>query len=294
MIKDETIRNDLYRLRWLLRYINSNFLISQFLNKITSKHPFYDISSIIWLFAAIGVYLIGFEHFFMVSINLASAILLKLMIQSKQPVEYDKRFKPLTNVSDSNYGLPSLECHMGIVILYHISYHYNYYLLYVVNSIIVFVIGLSRIYSRSRFPSQVVCSWATGIIGLILVEMVYIKMNVKGLCTHHQILYISLCMVVFLINFTMSIESNDSQLVGIKRNEYISVIRNIMETPVTNSYAFSNARQMEGMERMAGAEKQPQGRQDMKHDSFYYLQKTMEKREKIRKQQLQQAMKDSK
>lgn len=293
MIKDDTIRNDLYRLRWLLHCISSNVLISQFMNKITSKHPFYDISSIIWLFASIGVYLIGFEHFFMVSINLALVIILKFMIQSKQPVEYDKRLRPLTNISDSNYGLPSLECHMGIVILYHISYHYNYNLLYFMNTIIVFVIGLSRIYSRSRFPFQIVCSWATGIIGLILVEIVYLKMDLKNLCTHHQFLFISVCMILFLINFTMSIENNDSQLLGIKRKEYISVIRNIMEMPVTNSYAFSNARQMEGMERMAGAEKQTQGRQDMKHDSFYYLQKTMEKRDKIRKQQLQQAMKES-
>lgn len=292
MAKDQLIRNDLYRLRWLLHYINSSTSISQFLNQITSKHPFHDISSIIWLFASIGVYLIGFKHFFIVSINLVLVTFLKFAIQSKQPVEYDKRLRPLTNISD-NYGLPSLECHMGVVILFHISYHYNYYLLYLLNSMIVFVIGLSRIYSRSRFPFQIICSWATGIIGLIVAEIIYNTMDYKNLCTHHRVMFISVCILLLLINLTMSIENNDSQLLGVKRNEYISVIRNIIETPVTNSYAFSNLKQKEGMERMAGAEKQSQGRQDMKHDSFYYLQKTMEKREKVRKQNFQQSMTES-
>ena len=67
-------------------------------------------------------------------------------------------------------------------------------------------------------------------------------------------------------------ESNDSTVTGLKRDEYVSVIRGIMSTPVTNSYGFSNLKQNEGME-------PSNGRQDMKHDSFYYLQKTMEKRQ---------------
>ena len=80
-------------------------------------------------------------------------------------------------------------------------------------------------------------------------------------------------MVIFLINLALSVESNDSTITGLKRNEYITVIRGIMSTPVTNSYGFSNLKPND--DRLDTSN----GRQDMKHDSFYYLQKTMEKRQ---------------
>jgi hypothetical protein len=83
--------------------------------------------------------------------------------------------------------------------------------------------------------------------------------------------------VIYLINLAISIENNDSEITGLKRNEYISVIRDIMATPVTNSYGFSSLSHPDDSAGRLTANNN--GRQDMKHDSFYYLQKTMERRQ---------------
>jgi membrane-associated phospholipid phosphatase len=39
------------------------------------------------------------------------------------------------------------------------------------------LIGLSRVYSLSRFPHQVIASYGTGFIGLVIAEMVYTRLQ---------------------------------------------------------------------------------------------------------------------
>ena len=125
MKSNNDIKKELYRLRYFIEYIRSKPKLEQFLHRVTSKHPWYDISSIIWIVSLVATIFIGFQHFFIISINLVAAVILRSIIQSKQPVEYDRKFKPTTNISESSYGLPSIESYMSVVIFLNIAYYYK-------------------------------------------------------------------------------------------------------------------------------------------------------------------------
>jgi hypothetical protein len=66
---------------------------------------------------------------------------------------------------------PSLESHMSVVILGHFCMFYNFILVFPFAVAVTFVIGVSRVYSRSRFPHQIVGSWLTGLLGLVKTSM---------------------------------------------------------------------------------------------------------------------------
>ena len=68
---------------------------------------------------------------------------------------------------DNMFRFPSIESHMSVVILGHFCMFYNFILVFPLAAIVTFVIGLSRVYSRSRFPHQIVASWLTGLLGLV-------------------------------------------------------------------------------------------------------------------------------
>jgi membrane-associated phospholipid phosphatase len=42
------------------------------------------------------------------------------------------------------------------------------------------IIGFSRVYSRARFPHQIVGSWLTGLVGLLLSMHCCEKMDIRG------------------------------------------------------------------------------------------------------------------
>ncbi len=104
VINDETIQNDMKRMRLIIDYIRLNPQLDQFLNSIISPHPWKDISSVIWIFSTLGVITIGFEHFFIVILNLAIVVLFRNIFQSKQPVEYDRHLRPRTDSNEISFG----------------------------------------------------------------------------------------------------------------------------------------------------------------------------------------------
>jgi hypothetical protein len=50
----------------------------------------------------------------------------------------------------------------------HLFLSFKSILLLPVGLLVIFIIGFSRVYSRSRFPHQIVGSWMFGFIGLVL------------------------------------------------------------------------------------------------------------------------------
>jgi len=57
---------------------------------------------------------------------------------------------------------------MSVVIIGHLLMCYPSVVGLVVGLPTVFVIGFSRVYSRSRFPHQIVGSWFLGVLGLLI------------------------------------------------------------------------------------------------------------------------------
>jgi membrane-associated phospholipid phosphatase len=109
-----------------------------------------------------------------------------LIIQAKRPYEYDLNLKPTTDLHPDSYAyalfalfefilsfffffrFPSLESYMAVVIMGHLFFHLNNIYFLPIALSVVALVGLSRIYSRSRFPHQIIGSYIFGFGGLIV------------------------------------------------------------------------------------------------------------------------------
>lgn len=55
---------------------------------------------------------------------------------------------------------------MSVVIIGHLCIYHSLFLLFPLGTLLILVIGMSRVYSRARFPHQIIGSWITGALGL--------------------------------------------------------------------------------------------------------------------------------
>ncbi len=303
------IQDWVYRRRWL----------DSRMSKIVSKYPMYDIGMVIWLMAVIGVYEIGKRHFWVVTTNLVTSFVLRKLIAAKRPVEYDNRLQPTTDVHPDSYGFPSLESHMGVVIVGHIFLRTRSWIFLPFGIAVVLLVGFSRVYSRSRFPHQVVASWISGIFGLIggIHYCEILNGGFHALNEFSHGVYLALAIAIFLVNFFINVENNDSRVAWIPKDEYMRVILSIMGTSGEQGEghertgAFRNADDVfmdsadtpllsssrtdgTGVETPRGAAMRRAqlkaskngdrlgpnggGRQQAKRDSFHFLQRTLQAR----------------
>lgn len=56
---------------------------------------------------------------------------------------------------------------MSVVVLGHLLVVWRSLLFLPVALLVVLLVGFTRVYSRSRFPHQVVGSWLLGVVGLV-------------------------------------------------------------------------------------------------------------------------------
>jgi len=200
------------------------------MSKIINKHPWQDISTVIWLFFGIGLYEIGSRHFFIVMMNLGFAFCIRKLIAAKRPVEYDIRLQPLTDISAESYGFPSLESYMSVVIFGHMCFSFKTIFFIPLAIPIVLVVGFSRIYSRARFPHQIFGSWILGFVGLMVFSEVYDRTGIHKMDRYEHGYQVGFIIVILLANFGLSIEANESRLLGIPKKEFIRVMQDILNS----------------------------------------------------------------
>lgn len=291
------IQDFVYRRRW----------IDKRMAKIVSKYPYYDIGLLIWLIFMVGVFEIGKRHFWVVGVNLGASFVLRKLIGAKRPVEVDIRLQPTTDIHPDSYGLPSLESYMSVVIVGHIFLRTGSWAFLPFGILVTLLIGFSRVYSRARFPHQIVASWGLGFVGLVI-GIHYCEVMNGGFHGMHEFGHwtcFGVAVAVFLINLFMNMENNDSRLGGIPKEEYMRVLTGIMGSSgeqgsdtsyrnTTEDAAFMDATdgpssppsggsvnaRGEAM-RQAQANSMRDGlgrRRQPKRDSFYFLQRTLEAR----------------
>ena len=163
---EDVVKKDLELLWSIQEYCYRTPWLNDIMTKIISKNPLKDICILVWIFFAIGILEIGSYHFWVASTNLVAAFVANRLIEAKRPVEYDIRLQQLTDRNAESYGFPSLESHMSVVIMGHLFLSFKSLLLLPLGLAVVFIVGFSRIYSRSRFPHQIVGSWLSGFVGL--------------------------------------------------------------------------------------------------------------------------------
>jgi len=284
------IRNDMQLMRSIRNYCASNVDVDSVMRSIVSKNPFNDIVLILYFFVALGIYDIGRRHFWLVVLNLSVSFLLRKVIEAKRPVEYDRTLQPMTDTGAESYGFPSLESHMAVVILGHYCVHYKSVLLFVAAIALIALIGFSRVYSRSRFPHQIVGSWLTGLIGL------YAGLHCCDMFGFHLMKHGNhICCVIavvasLLCNFALNVENNDSRVIGVPKSEFIRVISGIINASNAEEGGKSRAGGGEDeiimgqgsdptrlkMERDAARTRKGER---VKRDSFFFMQRAIEQRD---------------
>lgn len=296
------------KLLWAIQdYVFRRRWIDKRMAKIVSKYPYYDIGLLIWLVSVVGVFEIGKRHFWVVGINLGACFVLRKLVAAKRPVEVDIRLQPTTDIHPDSYGLPSIESYMSVVIVGHIFLRTGSWLFLPFGVIVTLLIGFSRVYSRARFPHQIVASWALGFVGLV-VGIHYCEVMNGGFHGMHEFGHwtcFGVAVAVFLINLAMNMENNDSRLGGIPKEEYMRVLTGIMGSSGEQGdgsgarndredAAFMDATDGPSSSRSGGpstprgeAMRQAQAnsmrdglgrRRQPKRDSFYFLQRTLEAR----------------
>jgi membrane-associated phospholipid phosphatase len=294
----ELIRKDLVLLWKIQDYVYNWPSLDVGMAKIVSKWPWKDICTVIWLFCTIGTIEFKGRHFFLVIMNLAACFIARKLIAAKRPVEYDIRLQPLTDLGEESYGFPSIESYMSVVImldLTHLIKPFAFKLLFFILALVViFLVGFSRIYTRSRFPHQVAGSWILGFIGLILSIPCCESMNLHQLSHGHHWYCVAIVTVPIMVNFALNMENNDSRILYIPKKEFVTVLGNIIngsaKSSVDSSVTNDNDQMIDGDASTIDAKKtitaiaQESIRRrnkgmSVKRDSFYYLQQTMEKRD---------------
>lgn len=215
-----TIQDWVYRHPWL----DSRMLI------IVSKHPWRDICMVPWLVWAVGVYDIGFRHFWIVAVNLVGVFLLRQAIQGKRPVEYDVRLQPMTDLYVDSFGLPSLETHMSVVILVHFSLYTAPMFTMLPAVLLALLVGFSRVYARSRFPHQVALSLISGVVGLLLGRICCERMSFHNMHWYHHNICLTVIGLTVAAAFAMAVENNDSRLAYIPKEEFMRVLVGIINS----------------------------------------------------------------
>ena len=101
---------------------------------------------------------------------------------------------------------------------------------------ITIIVGLSRIFALSRFPHQIIGSWLAGFAGLTVGEYLIERHGIHKLHAHANGSLLGIFGIASLAVFAMSVESNDSRLLGISKKTFIDVLRRIMGSSKNTGY----------------------------------------------------------
>jgi hypothetical protein len=225
---DEVIEKDI-ELSWAIqRYVHSDRKIEEWMVRIISKNPLQDICAVVWLVAILGFIEMGWKHFWVVSSNLFFSWVLRKVIQAKRPVEYDRGLQPSTDKHSESYGFPSLESYMAIVVFGHFCIHFSSVIIFIISAPIVALIGFSRVYAKARFSHQIVGSWILGLFGLQFAHKYLESISIEEVEASMHGYFGAFVVAVVICNFAFNMESNESRLVGLTKQDYLQVLVGIM------------------------------------------------------------------
>lgn len=246
-------RLELSLLRWLRHDPIGRRLAYPF-RHIVSNAPTRDISLFTWVAFVYGIQVSGFHFAAACILNMGCVMLLRSVIRAKRPVEYDPGLRQLADRGRGNYGFPSVETHMAIVV-------YGQLVVSRKESSAVFlmplavtmclIVGMSRLVAASRFPHQIVLSYATGALGLVYAQRAVNSLppwrkswhNIASNRPHFIfVLVATLFVAAFLAH---AAEDNSSHVLSIPNSEFTRVLRSV--------YASSASPRPRSMDRVSRA-----------------------------------------
>lgn len=100
--------------------------------------------------------------------NLLGVLLLQHFARLRRPIDLDHSLYSCFQTDPDTHGFPCVDTHMSVVVLLPVVLHAPSHLLQVLLVFVSLWIGLARLFVATRFASQVVGSYLTGVAGLLL------------------------------------------------------------------------------------------------------------------------------
>ncbi|EQC35797.1 hypothetical protein SDRG_06556 [Saprolegnia diclina VS20] len=252
----------------MYRYKEAWPSLSVVLHSLTSRYRTQDISLVLWFIFVAMTPELGFRYVWNVVGNLFAVFALQYVVQAKRPIDYDARLHLPECTDPDTMGFPSLDSHMAIVI---VGPTYFVPSVSPVTSAIftacVLLIGWTRVWIGMRFPSQVVASWFTGIVGVIVGNLCHYTLLAYEVPAYYNRVCLLLLIASAAFCLATWVERAECRVVGVPRAEFTRVLSRILHgdgsdgAPVTDQTLLTP--------------------QTKKRDSFYFLMKSMQARRKM-------------
>ena len=142
--------------------------------------------------------------------------------------------------------------------------------------------------SCARFIHQVVLSYVTGVIGLLIFVHFESRFSHVTLYWQVHIMYAGICMFVFITMVSIAIEDNSSHFGSIPNSEYVRVVGGIFNTDPSEIHEHMHvqaSKQLDNLTLFSDKAKQKYAeRLYSRKDSFFHLQNNIAKKDMEKKQ----------
>ncbi|CAM9337523.1 unnamed protein product [Ascophyllum nodosum] len=266
------------------------------LARVVSRQPLRDISVVTWFAFSMGCHQFGFHFFWACCANLLLAGFIRLLVGAPRPFMFDSRLRPLTDRYETSHGFPSLETHMATVVVgwwvESIDARGGMQSIARLLAVIyICFVGFTRVYACSRFVHQVLLSVITGAVGLFFGWRLSVHLNSFDLLFRHHVRGTIVVLIIALGFVSYHVENNTSELMGIKKQEYVRVLANIINESGQTQNATFGASERDNRDslwgkvsdaptdgRITSSGRSRQRLLEEHRDSFYFLHKTIERR----------------
>uniref|UniRef100_K3WB16 Phosphatidic acid phosphatase type 2/haloperoxidase domain-containing protein n=1 Tax=Globisporangium ultimum (strain ATCC 200006 / CBS 805.95 / DAOM BR144) TaxID=431595 RepID=K3WB16_GLOUD len=305
---------DLQVVAWFVQKKAECPWVAKCVHATTSRYRTQDMSLVLWLIFIVMIRDFGLPYVWICVGNLLGVLLLQYVAQIGRPIDLDSSLYEHQYTDPDTNGFPCVDSHMSVVVLLPVIMHVESPVVQSSLALLLLYLGMTKLFVATRFVSQVVGSWLTGLAGILVGNHGHAVLKTYKLSRGYkyeekaQKLELSLRTgaIVVLIVFLMYvvgtwIENNESCLLGVPKQDYVDVITNILSsdapTPTTTSSSADSgtppgaavhqfpATKPARDTRRRYASQDPQDDEESedavvgKRDSFYFLMKAMKARE---------------
>lgn len=224
---------------WWLRRSPTGRMLALPMRHVVSMNPMKDISMLTWTGFVVGIFYTGYHFTLNCAFNAGSVLLLRALIAAKRPIEYDVELKQLADRTRGNYGVPSLETHMAVIVFGQLAivssteFEWLNGIIWGAAVLLIGVVGFSRLVAGSRFVYQVLLSLATGTLGLAFSRRITSKIQPWREEWHNfaknqeHITFLIIVGAVAAAYVAAAAEDNSSWFFSIPNEEFTRVMRGI-------------------------------------------------------------------
>ena len=234
---------------WWFRRSELGRAIALPMRHVISMNPARDVSMLTWMGFVCGIFYHGYHFTVNCAMNVGFVLLARALVSARRPIEYDVHLKQLADRTRGNYGLPSLETHMAVVVFGQLAakgvedvqgtqFEFLEGVIAGGSAALVGVIALSRLVAGSRFVYQVVASLGTGLLGITYATK-YVTSKIQpwrnewhDLAKNREhFVFLVVIMALGAAYIAAGAEDNSSWFFSIPNEEFVRVMRSVYTQP---------------------------------------------------------------